>query len=119
MVMRSQRLSLVATDDGLHLVDGVNATAVDDLAGRGVLALAKDDAGAWALVDGRELWRSADMFGWARVATVPQRKAGLLAPAPAGRLVGTARAHLLRLEEAQLVVVPSFDRAEGRDGWYT
>jgi hypothetical protein len=38
---------------------------------------------------------------------------------PAGLLIGTARAHLLRLEQDRLVPVPAFDEAEGREAWYT
>src|SRR5262245_445000 len=119
MVMSSQGLILVATDDGLHILDGENATSVDDFAGREVRALAWHDAAVWALVDGRELWRSVDMFGWSRVAIVSKRRATCLASSPHGLLVGTARAHLLRLEGTRLVAVPSFDEAEGRSDWYT
>jgi hypothetical protein len=36
-----------------------------------------------------------------------------------GLLVGTAEAHLLRLEEGSMERVEEFDRVEGRDGWYT
>ena len=117
--MSSQGLILIATGDGLHILDGENATSVDAFAGREVLSLTWHDAAAWALVDGRELWRSADMFGWSRVATVPKRRATCVATSPDGLLVGTARAHLLRLEGTRLVPVSSFDEAEGRSEWYT
>jgi len=119
MVMSSQRVILVATDDGLHVLDGENATSIDDLAGREVLALARHDGAAWALVDGREVWRSVDMFGWSRVAAVPKRRATCLATSAGVLLVGTARAHLLRLDGSRLVPIPSFDEAEGRSEWYT
>ena len=117
--MRGERLILVATDDGLHVVRGDDATRVDDLAGRRVLALAMDDEWTWAIVDGRELWRSADGLRWSMIATVARRSATCLAATPAGLLAGTARAHLLRLEQDRLVPVPSFDDAGGRDDWYT
>ena len=117
--MRNERLILAATDDGLHLVHGEDATRVDDLAGRRVLALAMDGESAWAIVDGRGLWRSGDGFRWSAVATMPRWNATCLAATPAGLLVGTASAHLLRLEQDRLVPVPSFDDAEGRDAWYT
>ncbi len=119
MGTHSERLILVATDEGLHLVDGGGANRVDDVAGRGVLALAVDGEVAWAIVEGRELWRSGDGFRWSRFVAVPKRKATCMAPTPAGLLVGTARAHLLHLHKDQLVAVPSFDEAEGRDAWYT
>ena len=113
------RTVLVATDEGLHVVNGEGAARVDDLAGREVRALAAGGEGWWAIVEGRELWRSEEGYRWSIAATVPKRKATCLAATPAGLLVGAARAHLLRLEEDQLVPVPSFDEAEGRDAWYT
>ena len=64
MSMISSRTILVATDDGLHLVNGDGAARVDDLAGRGIGALAPAGDGWWALVDGREVWRSADGSRW-------------------------------------------------------
>ncbi len=119
MSMDSQRRVLVATDEGLQLVNGEGVARVDDLAGREVVALAVDGENRWAIVGGRELWRSADGFRWSPAAAVPKRKATCLAATPAGLLVGTTRAHLLRLEQDRLVPVPSFDEAEGRDTWYT
>src|SRR5215813_10048970 len=38
---------------------------------------------------------------------------------PGGLLIGTAHAHLLRLEGTCMVPIPSFDEAEGRSEWYT
>ena len=119
MSLNTPRTILVATDEGLHLVNGEGAARVDDLAGRQVEALAPDGDGWWALVEGREVWRSADRSRWSMYATVPKRKATCLAATPAALLVGTARAHLLRFEADRLVPVSSFDDAEGRDAWYT
>jgi photosystem II stability/assembly factor-like uncharacterized protein len=113
------RLILVATDEGLHVFTRDAATRVDDLAGRAVLALAAGEEGWWALVGGRELWRSAEGLRWLPAATAPKRKATCVAATPAGLLVGTARAHLLRLEGDRLVTVSAFDEAEGRETWYT
>jgi hypothetical protein len=114
-----QSTILVATDEGLRVVNREGAARVDALAGRAVLALSGGDDGWWAIVDGRELWRSTEGVRWSPVATVPKRKATCLAATGAGLLVGTARAHLLRLEGDRLVPVSSFDEAEGRDAWYT
>jgi photosystem II stability/assembly factor-like uncharacterized protein len=119
MSVNTARTILVATDEGLHLVNGEGAARVDDLAGREVGALAAGGDGWWALVEGRELWRSADGSRWSMFAQVPKRKATCLAATPAGLLVGTARAHLLRLDADRLVPVPSFEDAEGRKAWYT
>jgi len=115
MSVHSQRMILVATDEGLHVFNGQGAAHVDDLAGREVRALTVDGKGWWAIVEGRELWRSAEGYRWSPATTVPRRKATCLAATPAGLVVGTARAHLLRLERDRLVPVPSFDEAEGRE----
>ena len=54
MSMISPRTILVATDEGLHLVNGDGAARVDDL-GREVGALAPAGDGWWALVVGGHL----------------------------------------------------------------
>ena len=118
--MSRQRMILVATDEGLHVVNGDGTARADDLAGREVGALAADGGGWWAVVGGRELWRGeAETHRWSLAATLPREKATCLAASPAGLLVGTARAHLLRLQQDRLVPVRSFDEADGRDAWYT
>ena len=119
MSAQSSRMILVATDEGLYHVNGGAAAPVDELAGHEVRALAIDRGRGWAIVEGRELWRSAEGDRWSLAATVPRWKATCLAATPAGLLVGTARAHLLRLDGDQLVVDSSFDAAEGREVWYT
>src|SRR2546428_8466931 len=118
MSTQSQRMVLVATDEGLYHVDGGGAARVDELAGRGVQALAIGGDGWWAIVEGRELWRSAQGERWSLAATVPRWKATCLAATPAGLLVGTARAHLLRLERERLGGDASFEAAEGPEAWY-
>ncbi len=109
MSTQSLRMVLVATDEGLYHVNGGGAARVDELAGREVRALAIGDDGGWAIVEGRELWRSAEGERWSPAATVPRWKATCLAATPAGLLVGTARAHLLRLDRRRLR-----ERARGR-----
>src|SRR6266508_2621687 len=114
-----ERRILVATDEGLHVCADAGATRVDDLAGRPVGALAPGAGGWWAVVERHELWRSADGARWSLAAKVAKNTVTCLGATPAGLLVGTARAHLLRLERDRLVPVPSFDEAEGREAWYT
>ncbi len=115
---------LVATDDGLHIFEighgagASEASRIDDFAGREVIALESNGGGPWAVVDGKELWRRASE-GWSSVASTGRRKATCLAATPGGLLVGTTRAHLLRLEDGRLTPITSFDRAEGRDAWHT
>jgi photosystem II stability/assembly factor-like uncharacterized protein len=119
MSIRDQRSIYVATDEGLQVVNNEGATRVDDLAGRAVLALAGGGDSWWAIVDGRELWRSAQGHRWSAAGRVPKRRATCLAATAAGLLVGTAGAHLLRLQDDRLVPVSSFDEAEGRAAWHT
>ena len=121
--MTGERTIIVATDDGLHEFDtggsaGSDGRTVEELAGREVRALALGTGGPWTIVDGKELWRNAD-GRWSRVASTGRRRATCLAATPAGMLVGTARAHLLHLEADQLVPIAGFDRADGREAWYT
>ena len=123
-IIQGERTILVATDDGLHIFEighdagAGEANRIDDLAGREVIALESSGEGRWALVDGRELWRRTSE-GWSSVASSGRRKATCLAATPAGLLVGTTRAHLLRLEDGRLTPITSFDRAEGRGAWHT
>src|SRR5258706_260436 len=69
---------LVATDEGLHLVEATGGVRVDELAGRAVPALAADGDRRWAIADGKELWGSAGGARWSLVAKVPRRKATCL-----------------------------------------
>lgn len=110
---------LVATDEGLHGIDAAGAVRVDELAGREVRALAVEGERRWAIVDGKELWKSAGGAPWSLVAKVPRRTATCLEATPAGLLIGTASAHLLRLEGDRLAPIGSFDEAEGRAAWHT
>jgi hypothetical protein len=119
MTTETQLTMVVATAEGLYVLDGQEDVRIDELAGREVRALARGDAGWWAIVAGRELWRSADGRAWTPLAKVPGAKATCLCATSAGLLVGTARAHLMRFEEDRLAPVRAFDEAEGRDAWYT
>jgi hypothetical protein len=82
------------------------------------VALAVDRWGVWALAGGRSVWRRT-AGPWIEVTGVPGLKGRCLSASEEGLLVGTAQAHLLRLEEGTLERVEGFDRVEGRDGWYT
>jgi hypothetical protein len=110
---------LVATEEGLHLIQATGAVRVDALAAREVVALAADRERRWAIADGRELWASTAGVEWELLAKLPRGKATCLAATPAGLLVGTVRAHLLRLDGGRLASIRSFDEAEGRAAWHT
>src|SRR5262249_8848086 len=123
-MIQSERTILGGTDAGLQIFEidsgagASEARRVDDLTGREVIALESNGGGPWAIVDGRELWRRASE-GWSRVASTGRRKATCLAATAEGLLVGTTRAHLLRLAGDRLTPSTSFDRADGRDAWHT
>jgi hypothetical protein len=111
---------LVATDDGLHVLDDDGGiTGVEALAGRPVQALAPGADGWWAVVGGRELWRSSDTRNWTRIAALSRRKATCLADTSAGLLVGTTAAHLMRLDGDRLAPVSAFESVETREAWHT
>jgi hypothetical protein len=101
---------LVATADGLH-EDGRH-----NLAGHDVTAV--DANGAWAIAEGKTLHRR-DADGWREVAVVPGDPATALVAGPRVVFVGTAGAHLVRLDGDALVPVAAFDGAPGRETWGT
>jgi len=83
----------------------------------------------WAVVDGREIWRT-EGDDWERVVSLvdlagaDDLEAFCLADTRAnplgGILVGTSHARLVRVtEQREIEFVEAFDRAPGRDLWYT
>ena len=108
----------VGTGDGLWEIDGDRACPVESLSGKSLTALAGDGPRTWAIVGGRTLCESAGVL-WEERAAIEGPPATCLMPTPAGLLVGTEQAHLLRLTADGLVPVESFDSTEGRDEWYT
>lgn len=110
---------LIGTDEGLWELGQGGPGAVEALAGQAVGALAAEDGLTWALVGGRALWVTGEGRRWEAVASVDGQPATCLAPSPAGLLVGTEQAHLLRLAEGRLQPVEAFESAEGRAAWYT
>jgi hypothetical protein len=105
--------ALVGTNDGLFDLN----TLDQELIGHDVTALARDGATWWALVDGTAIWRRDG--DWAHVGTLTDLTATCLLPTAAGLLIGTEKAHLLRLTERGPEPVAGFENAEGRAGWYT
>jgi hypothetical protein len=107
------------SEQGLHVL-GPGEPAVVELAGHEVSALARDGASRWAIAGGQEVWRSEGSGDWTQQATASEQlRLNCLAPSPAGLLVGTSEARLLRLDGGALVPVDSFDRVEDRQKWYT
>ena len=108
---------LVGTVDGLHRLDDGGAVAFP---GHRVTALTRADDGWLALLDGRSLWRGDGGTAWEELAALDGPEATCVVAVPGGALVGTAEAHLVRVDtEGATEVVAGFEEAEGRDGWYT
>jgi hypothetical protein len=107
------------THEGLHVL-APSEPPVVELAGHEVTAIAKDGPSWWAIAGGEEVWRSRGSAGWEQQAAAPEElRLNCLAQSPAGVLVGTSEAHLLRLDSGALHPVASFDAMEGRAKWYT
>lgn len=105
---------LIGTASGLYELDAHERT---HLVGHEITGLAREGRRWWALVDGRTLRRGDG--GWAEVAAVEGPEATCLGPTPAGLLIGTAGAHLLRLTDAGLERLEAFETVEERAAWYT
>ena len=111
---------LVGTESGLWQLRGDTLQPVETLATHDVTALACNRAGTWAVVDDRTVWATHNDGAWEALASVEGPAATCLATeTPDDLLVGTERAHLLRLQEHRLVRVEPFETVEGRDEWYT
>jgi photosystem II stability/assembly factor-like uncharacterized protein len=107
----------VATEDGLHEVTDGSARGPVHLPGRPVTFVARAGTEVWAIADARELWHRTDE-SWNVVATMEGSRATCLAFTEAW-LVGSSEAHLFRVADGGLTPVEAFDRADGRDAWYT
>ena len=107
---------LIGTSDGLYDLDDGRRELVG---GHEVTALAGGGDGWWAIIDGRELWRSDGNAEWNQIASLTDLRANCLLPTPSGLLLGTSEAHLLTLDGDTLRPVSSFDAVRDRDQWYT
>lgn len=115
-----ERDVLIGTDAGLWRLGANGPVAIDALADRPITAMARDGDRTWVLADGRTLWLQEEAGQrWATAAAAETRPATCLAPTPAGLLVGTEQAHLLKLTGGGLEPVTAFDTVEGREAWYT
>ena len=104
---------VLGTRDGL-----VSSEGRSWLGGREITALAPDDAGWLALVDGRDVVMVRD-DEVDTVGSVAEETGRCVLGVGRAVLVGTAHARLARVAEGDAAMVGSFDAAEGRDGWYT
>ena len=110
---------LVGTSAGLWDIVAGGPVAVEALAGRDVVALARERLRTLAIVDGHDLWATYAGGPWEPVAAVEGPSATCLAATAGELLVGTEQAHLRRLVGSRLEPVSSFESVEGRKDWYT
>jgi hypothetical protein len=107
---------LIGTEEGLRELGEPERA---HLAGHAITAVAREGRRWWAVVDERTI-RARDGDGaWVEVATVGDAGATCLLPTPAGLLVGTTGAGLLRLVDGRLAPIEAFARVEGREAWHT
>lgn len=126
-------LILAGTAAGLVTFDMGSGQRHFDLEGHAVRAVAPASwKRLWAIVDDREIWRRDDVRSgdWRRVASLDDMAeahgleaaciADTRANDPEGILIGTSRARLFRIGgDQRLEVVDGFERAPGRDQWFT
>jgi hypothetical protein len=117
-------LIVAGTSSGIRSFDPGGEELARELEGHHVRALAPENwTRLWAVVDRREVWRR-DGGGWGRVAAIDGLEAVCLADTRAnpegGVLVGTSQARLARIgADAKVEMLDAFDRAPGRDDWFT
>src|SRR6266511_1929293 len=110
---------LVATADGLHeLGDGAVLGRVHH-AGRVVTTVAQGRKEFWTVIEGSEVWHTADLDRWTHLADMVNHRATCVAAMDDDVLVGSSQARLFRVLGEGLEPVSAFDRAEGRSTWYT
>src|SRR6266511_1407385 len=110
---------LVATADGLHeLGDGAVLGRVHH-AGRVVTSVAQGRKEFWTVIEGSEVWHTADLDRWTHLADMVNHRATCVAAMDDDVLVGSSQARLFRVLGEGLEPVSAFDRAEGRSTWYT
>jgi hypothetical protein len=83
-----------------------------------VTALGRARDEAWAVLDGRELWHLTS-GSWSSGATIDGLHATCVVGIRGDVFAGSSEAHLFRLVGDRLERVATFDRAEGRESWYT
>lgn len=109
-------MAVAGIRDRLYTIDDSNKQT---LAGHEVTALAKEDDGWMAVLDGRKVWRSHHNGEWEPVAALDGLVAHRILPTGSGALVGTSEAHVYSIRNGNLELVGAFDDAPGRDTWFT
>ena len=108
---------LVGTRDGYHVFSSSGGRD-HALAGHLVDALTPGPGGTWiAIVDGNAVWQHGADGQWGELARSDLQLVSLVC---ANDIVfaGTSDARMLRADGNELVPLPSFDNAPGRDDWH-
>src|SRR2546427_2726681 len=110
---------LLAPPDGIHTFDDAGLPGPVHQAGRAVKTLAPQRNAVWAVVDGSQLWHTADMDRWTGVGDIGNYRGTSIAATDGDVFVGSSEARLFRVAGQDLGPVASFDRVDGRGTWYT
>jgi hypothetical protein len=110
---------LVATTDGLHELDDRRVPGSVHHTGRAVTTVVQWEKQLWAIVDGSEVWHTAEVGGWNHLGDLEHYRGTCLAFMKDDVLVGSSEARLFRVVDDGLEPVAAFDRVEGRSTWYT
>ena len=116
---------LVGCDDGLLNLASEGERMRVDHTGRRVTAAALKGLDVWAILDGREIWRTDSDTGRIRHAGAigDGLRVNCVADTRAGVFVGTSEAHLFELldrgGEYELRRVERFEDIDGRSEWHT
>jgi hypothetical protein len=110
---------LVATADGLHELGDGGVLGRVHHSGRVVTTVAQGRKEYWTVVDGSEVWHTADLDRWTHLADMANHRGTCIATMDDDVLVGSSQARLFRVVGEGLEPVSAFDRAEGRSAWYT
>jgi hypothetical protein len=107
---------LVGTAGGLYEIGPRQRCHLE---GHDITAVAGNGGETWALVDGQVLWRARNGGRWQEAGALADDRGICLAMTPSGTLIGTAGAHLLRLNGGEIEPIESFENVEGRRTWTT
>lgn len=100
-------------------IDVVGDEGAEQLKGVECTALTVEGMHLWAVADGKSVLRGSVSGPWEGVTEIREHRARCLLSRGDHVLIGTAEAHLLRLEDGTVEPVAGFDEVEGRDAWYT
>jgi len=107
---------VIGTEDGLHTL-GVNGRP--KMGGHSVDHIAVTAGDIWAVSDGRTVWHDSGTGEWSSVVQLAEDRANCLLVTEDRTLVGAGGASLIEVVDGELSRVESFDRAPGREAWYT